>query len=112
MNTKTNVVLGVIYASVALPSEEGKQRLTAAVDRLVCGMSNEWRILWSLHYHQKDVQQLSTSVSNVILLPNVPLDLGMPDSVLGDVKLAWQQITGETEAFMVFEAREGMEDDD
>lgn len=58
------------------------------------------------------MQQATSPVSNVIVLSNVPLDLGMPDSVLGDVKLAWQQITGETEGFMVFDAREGMEDDD
>lgn len=103
---------GVLYASVALPAELGKQRLDTAVKRLLHGSDDALRVLWSLKYHQKCVSPPASCVSGVIALPNVPLDLGMPDSVLGDVKLAWQQITGETEGFMAFEAREGMEDDD
>ena len=48
----------------------------------------------------------------MIILPNVPVEIGLPDSVLDSVKTAWERITGETDGFMVFEAREGMEDED
>ena len=104
---------GVLYASIALPAEQGITRLATAVDDVVRGLDgSSGRILWSLKYHQRNVEHPGESDANTIILPNVPVELGLPDSVFGDVKSAWQQITGETEGFMVFEAREGMEDED
>ncbi|KAM0700731.1 hypothetical protein Q7P35_012452 [Cladosporium inversicolor] len=103
----------VLYASIALPAEQGITRLATAVDDVVRGLDgSSGRILWSLKYHQRNIDQPGESHANTIILPNVPVELGLPDSVFGDVKSAWQQITGETEGFMVFEAREGMEDED
>jgi hypothetical protein len=96
--TKTNTITDVLYASVALPPDQGMSHLTSAVDDLLQGLVGQSpRILWSLKYHQRNVDQV---------------ELGLPDSVLNSVKAAWQQITGETDGFMVFEARAGMEDDD
>lgn len=104
---------GVLYASVALAAEQGLPRLTGAVDSLLHGFGEPPpRVLWSLKYHQRNVDQMTNSDASTIILPNVPVELGLPDSVLNNVKSAWQQITGETEGFMNFEAREGMEDED
>lgn len=109
----TNAMTGVLYASIALPAEQGILRLSTAVDDLLRGLDgSSGRVLWSLKYHQRNIEQASESEPNSIILSNVPVELGLSDSVLGDVKSAWQQITGETEGFMVFEAREGMEDED
>lgn len=87
--------------------------LTAAVDGLLQSLEEaSSRVLWSLKYHQRQVQQSIDDNTNVIILPNVPVELGLSDSVLESVKAAWERITGETDGFMVFEAREGMEDED
>jgi hypothetical protein len=109
----TNVKTGVLYASIALPAEQGIPSLTTAVEDLLRGLDESCgRILWSLKYHQRNISVSGESAANVIILPNVPVELGLPDSVFDNVKFAWQQITGEAEGFMVFEAREGMEDED
>lgn len=109
----TDVTTGVLYASIALPAKQGITRLTTAVDDVLRGLDgSSGHILWSLKYHQRNINQPGESDANTIILPNVPVELGLPDSVFGDVKSAWQRITGETEGFMVFEAREGMEDED
>jgi len=103
---------GVLYASVALPAEEGKLLLAAAINSLLEGLQDSSaRVLWSLQYHQNCLKAPGTSGVNTIILPNVPADLGLPDSVLHSVKAAWQQIVGEAEGFMVFEAREGEDED-
>jgi len=71
------------------------------------------RVLWSLQYHQQPAQPLSSAPSNALVLPSTPLDLALPDSVLRDVKQAWQQITGDAESdFLKFDAREGTEEDE
>jgi hypothetical protein len=111
--TKTNTITDVLYASVALPPDQGMPHLTSAVDDLLQGLVGQSpRILWSLKYHQRNVDQVTNPDARTIVLPNLPVELGLPDSVLNSVKAAWQQITGETDGFMVFEARAGMEDDD
>lgn len=109
----TDVTTGVLYASIALPAEQGIPRLITAVDDLLQGLhGSSGRVLWSLKYHQSNISLSGESDANTIILPNVPVELGLPDSVLNDVRSAWQQITGDTEGFLVFEAREGMEDED
>ena len=106
-------LIGVLYSSVALPAEQGKAKLASAVRQLLSGSEDlHPSVLWSLDYHQRSVEQPSDSASKVLVLPNVPLDLGLPDSFFGQIKSAWQQITGDTEGFMSFEAREGMEDEE
>jgi hypothetical protein len=109
----TNIAIGVLYASVALPADEGLRSVATAVDSLLKGLGEPSpRVLWSLKYHQRNIGQPTVPDQRSIVLPNVPVELGLPDSVLDSVKAAWQQITGETEGFMVFDAREGMEDED
>ena len=109
----TDITTGVLYASIALPAEQGITRLTGAVNDVIRGLDgSSGRILWSLKYHQRNIKHPGESDATTIILPNVPVELGLPDSVFGDVKSAWQQITGETEGFMVFNAREGMDDED
>jgi hypothetical protein len=111
--TMTNMILGVLYATIALPAEQGISRLNTAVDDLLRGLDgSSARVLWSMKYHQGNVLQTDNSDANTIILPNVPVELGLTDSVFDNVRSAWQQITGKSEGFMVFEAREGMEDED
>lgn len=106
------MAIGVLYASVALPAEEGKPLLAAAIDSLLQGLHNRsTRVLWSMQYHQNCVIAPSNSGAKTIILPNVPADLGLSDSVLHSVKAAWQQIAGEADGFMTFEAREGEDED-
>lgn len=102
----------MLYASVALPAEEGKPLLTAAINSLLQSRQDpSARVLWSLQYHQNCVIAPGTSGTSTIILPNVPADLGLSDSVLHSVKAAWLQITGEADGFMMFEAREGEDED-
>jgi hypothetical protein len=109
----TNMTIGVLYASIALPAEEGIQRLNTAINDLLRGLEgSSAHVLWSLKYHQRNVERHDDSDANTIVLPNVPVELGLPDSVFDNVRSAWQQITGGGDDFMVFEAREGMEDED
>jgi hypothetical protein len=109
----TDIAIGVLYASVALSAEHGMPCLTNAVNDMLRGLDGSLgRVLWSVKYHQRNIEEISEPQLNVIVLPNVAVELGLSDSILDNVKLAWQQITGETEGFMVFEAREGMEDED
>jgi len=109
----TNISKGVLYASIALPADQGMPALTTAVNDLLRGFdASHARVLWSLKYHQRTVGHPDESDAHEIILPNVPVELGLPDSVLDNVKFAWQQITVETQGFMAFEAREGMEDED
>jgi hypothetical protein len=109
----TDVKTGVLYASIALPADQGIPRLTTAVDDLLRGLDGSaGRVLWSLKYHQRNIWQSGESDANAMILPNVPVELGLPDSVVDDVRFAWQRITEETNGFLVFEAREGMEDED
>lgn len=88
-------------------------------------------ILWSLHYSQ--IGSLTTDQngrgssftpdrpksdplndSRIILLHDLNLGLALEDSVLSNVKAAWEQIVGEDTGggFMMFEDRDGMDEDD
>ncbi|OQO02341.1 hypothetical protein B0A48_11895 [Cryoendolithus antarcticus] len=104
----------VLYASVALPFEEGQARLSAAVAALLASVDSEIvpAPLWTMRYHQHDLKESAkASPPHCIVLPPLSLDNALADSVLEDVKQAWRQITGEEDAsFLRFEVREGMED--
>jgi len=103
-----------MYASVALPFDQGQAHLHAAVNALLDGMSLEPRVLWSMQYYQADITvQALGSDSNTICLSSLSSDLALDDRELEDVKRAWLRITGESEeTFLKFDAREGMEDED
>lgn len=81
-------------------------------------------MLWSLEYiKQYTVPVLPTpgagksapgSSSQIILLPDLSPNLRVDDSLLDNVKDAWERIVGEEkgDGFMVFEDREGLSDDE
>ena len=82
------------------------------------------QILWSLHYDQESTPPATTDdydtnincpqVSNphVLKLPDLSPGLVLEDDMLKHVRAAWQRIMGEDEGFMVFEEREGMDDEE
>lgn len=108
----------VLYASTLLPEPEGFKRLNQAVAYLLESVDEQPTpsVLWNLQYEQRVPQsrQIHIDESNgTIVLPPLSLDAVLEDIVLDDVKKAWQQLTGESEeTFMVFEARDGMGDDE
>jgi hypothetical protein len=111
-------MLGVIYAAVALPQDQGYARLEQAVSALldVVNEDSKPEILWKLQYQQRACSQTAVEANAngaCIALPALPADLVLNDSVLLSVKQVWRNITSEGgEMFMKFGAREGLEDDD
>lgn len=72
-------------------------------------------MLWSLRYEQKCLASSSQprNDNGIINLPSLSSSLALEDEILENVKTAWQHITGEEgEAFMKFEAREGIGEDE
>lgn len=92
-------------------------------------------ILWNLYYSQltpltstassaadpsnsnsirDDLPSNLSNDSRIIQLPCLGPDLALEDSVLRNVKAAWERIVGEErgDGFMIFEDREGMGDED
>lgn len=80
-------------------------------------------VLWSLEYtKQFTFPNLTTSKaektlgssSQIILLPDLSPNLVVEDSLLDNVKDAWEKIVGEEkgDGFMIFEDREGLSDDE
>lgn len=79
-------------------------------------------MIWSLEYtRQYTVPVLPTSragkspgSSQIILLPDLSPKLVVDDSLLENIKDAWERIVGEEkgDGFMVFEDREGPSDDE
>ncbi|KAK6433151.1 Rab proteins geranylgeranyltransferase component A [Oleoguttula sp. CCFEE 5521] len=104
----------VLYASIALPFEEGQGRLRAAIAAVLSSIDGKMvpAPLWTMQYHQHDLGETAkASHPHCIVLPPMSLDNALADVVLEDVRQAWRQITGEDEAkFLRFDPREGMED--
>lgn len=81
-------------------------------------------VLWNLEYtKQYTVPCLPTSKagksppspsSPIILLPDLSPNLVVDDSLLDNIRDAWERIVGEEkgDGFMVFEDREGLSDDE
>lgn len=81
-------------------------------------------VLWSLEYtEQYTFPVLPNSraeksppgpSSRIILLPDLSPNLVVDDSLLDNIKDAWERIVGEEkgDGFMVFEDREGLSDDE
>jgi len=110
------VIAAVLYASVALPYDQGFARLEQSIATLLDSLSEEPlpRVLWSLRYEQRYSSTTSSQLQDGVLqLPALSSDLALEDEVLESVKRVWAEITGEPEdAFMKFEAREGSGEDD
>lgn len=77
-------------------------------------MSTTPQVLWSMQYHQTDdTPPVGQDNDHTVPLPTISSDLALSDALLDDVKEAWSKITGDgDEAFLKFDAREGMEDED
>lgn len=109
---------GIVYASTSLPQDRGFDHLDNAVTALLESVGEQAvpEVLWRLQYQQRgpqSTQDLLVDDDGVLVLTPLAQDLAFDDSVLEGVKKAWQMISGESEeAFMKFEAREGMEVED
>ena len=116
---------GVIYASTRETSEDSKQSLTDAVEKLLSTANEDPapRILWSMSYNEKD-RAPSTAVpaafahdesGQLMVFPQKSLDLAFDDALVDSVKGVWREIMGSNAndvEFLRFEEREGIGDDD
>ncbi|KAF2172415.1 hypothetical protein M409DRAFT_17648 [Zasmidium cellare ATCC 36951] len=107
----------VLYASVSRADTQGSDLLKQAVSNLLQSIGEQTvpQVLWSMHYRQYYAEtEEAPAYSNVIPLQPLSPDLAFDDSMLDNVKSAWQRITeADQESFLKFESREGtMEDDD
>lgn len=104
----------------------GAALLSNAVQKFLATIAEDPQpeVLWSLEYtKQYTVPVLPTSgaekippgsESQIILLPDLSPNLIVDDSLLDNIKDAWERIVGEEkgDGFMVFEDREGLSDDE
>ncbi|KAK3707164.1 Rab proteins geranylgeranyltransferase component A [Vermiconidia calcicola] len=108
----------VIYSSIAMPHDSGLPHLERAVVSLLGGVREQPspQVLWSLRYQQQHTDleySVTDAQEGVIVLSALSRDLVLEDSSLDNVKIAWQQITGDSEnAFMNFESREGANEEE
>lgn len=110
--------LGVVYATTHGPSE----LLNQAVERLksLLAESPPPLSLYALNYEQRDTPAVATSVQNqydeqTITFPQLSNDLAFDESVLDNVRAAWQKIMGtsaKAEEFLKFEDRNPMADEE
>lgn len=108
--------IGVIYGSICLSTTEGKQWLNRAVSALLSSVSNSNGLpaetLWSLSYSQRqslrsdDGEEEPDISGQSIIFSDPSTDLVFDDSILREVRKAWQVVTGKTNGFMEFEDRE------
>lgn len=102
----------------------GATLLGNAVQKFLATIPEDPRpeVLWSLQYaKQCTVPVLTTSgdgklpgsSSQIILLPDLSPNLVVDDSLLDNIKDAWERIVGEEkgDGFMVFEDRDGLSDE-
>lgn len=126
---------GIIYACTSLPNPTGSTLLGLSVQKFLTTVRENIKpeILWTLHYTQyytlpasvtkfggtdasSSVQEASSSSNSenrILQLEDVPSDLAVEDSVLENVKQAWEKIVGKVpgEHFLMFEDRELMGED-
>lgn len=114
----------VIYASTSLPNPTSSTLLARSVQKFLATVDEDPKpeILWTLHYTQyytissaatnSSIDEVSSSP--IICLPDVPPDMPVEDSVLDNVKQAWEKIvsTVTEEDFLIFEDREVMGEDE
>ena len=99
-----------------MPAMEGKQWLNRAVSALLSSVSDQTgppaKTLWSLSYSQKQSPRMSDVDEELdisgqrMTFSDSSTDLVFDDSVLRQVRRAWQVVTGKTNGFMEFEDRE------
>lgn len=107
---------GILYAAVALPHEQGFARLEQGVTALLRSTGDDPAptVLWNMLYEQKSEVASGPLIEHgIVTLPSLSSSLALEDDVLDSVRNAWQEITGaDWEAFMRFEAREGIGEDE
>lgn len=122
---------GIIYANTSIPSHAalpytGDALLSKAIQKFLATIPEDPQpeVLWSLKYTKqytfpnlidfKVGKPPPGSSSQIILLPDLSPNLAVEDSLLDNVKKAWEKIVGEEkgDGFMVFEDREGLSDDE
>ena len=115
------MVAGVVYATVGIGGQNGQKLLATAINKLLDAIHEDMRpiTVWSLRYSQRhpapqegDNSIHKEGVQGHILNSDPAIDLAFDDSVLKEVRTAWQQITGQAEGFMQFEDRDAEADDD
>jgi hypothetical protein len=114
-NIKANDLAAVLYASIALNRDTGFSRLQNAIAQLLKSVCEQPppQVLWSLEFEHVWSPPAQPESDSTIALQSLPNDLVLEESVLEDVKAAWQRITGaDASTFMCFAAREGTMDDD
>lgn len=96
---------GILYITTLLPesstTQSGKLLLEDAISKFLETREGDGgQVLYSVHYEQQGSKD--------------KLDLAFNDQVLVDVEGEWKRVSGGTEetSFLVFEERNGMNDDD
>jgi len=117
---------GVLYASTSLKGDAGFSLLNQAITSLLAVVQEGTKpvVLYSMQYEQRSPSSRSFTPgsanrswrsqkdTHIITFPPVPLDLAFDDSVLENVRKAWEKIMGaEAKDLMVFEDREAINDD-
>ena len=118
------MTLAVLYGSIQASPEEGQEWLKKAATGLVEAITENTekpKILWSLFYSQEasKTENLHSQeesgpeiVDRTVVFSDSSTDLAFDDSVLREVRRAWQHITENANGFMDFEDREVGEYDD
>lgn len=110
----------LVYLST-ISTSSSKSLLTKALSSLLSAISPDSSspILYTLSYDQKSGGATTTSVDgNVITFPSVPLDLAFNDTVMEQVRTAWNAVVrkdaqrDESGEYMIFDDREGQGDED
>ena len=113
--------IGVIYASTLQSGPQGFELLELAMQNFFMALAEEKRptVLWKLQYSQRQPAQEYESRPKVTINDGVisfaesSTDLAFDDSILIDVREAWNKISSDAAGFMQFEDREvGAYDDE
>ncbi|KAK5090032.1 Rab proteins geranylgeranyltransferase component A [Lithohypha guttulata] len=115
----------IIHASTLHQGGSSQPRLETAVKKIIStANSNEnATILWQMNYVRQEAKSrdvsnsttLGDSDSNIIIFPERPHDLTLEDTILDDVKSAWEKILGSRSTeydFLRFEERRDTEEED
>lgn len=113
------ILLAVIYASIAQSLDKSSTILETAVSQLLASTGEEPRasVLWSLTYEQHTASPAARVVQNsscpeILRFEGPALDTVYDEEILNSVREAWKMVTGqEDDDFMKFEDRNNVEND-
>lgn len=117
--------VGALLESVPSPSSQkwSEVEQTEQSDQSQPSRRDVPQVLWRMHYQQHTpklppgtAEGQGSEHDGILVLPPLSQDLVFDDKVLDDVRAVWEKIVGGSGEnggeFMVFEAREGMGDDE